>query len=173
VFTSETLAPAGGGNISPDLGSNLIGKGLTVEAVILLVNRINTTEKHSYDKYIRMKTSIDEDRDAFVAAKSAASVDKYGICLWGNSCIDPPKAALNSILNNRARMANRTTLFTNGMGTFNKNLAGMNKLIPNSFIDNLNSGINMINSNLFNSWFSKTKSSIEVGKLQFIGYDKD
>ncbi len=169
--TGEGARPWGK-NVNPDLGENLIGKGLTETELIAMVNEINTTEKHNYDKYIRIKTSASEDKAAYIAAKEVASVDLYGICYKGKSCIDPPKAALNTLLDNRARMANRTTLFGNKMDGTNKTLAGMNKLIPNDFINNLNWGLNLVNQNLFTSFFGNKKTGyIEVGELIQLSVD--
>ncbi len=106
------------------------------------------------------------------AALTAAESPLYGICYKGNSCVDPPQAALGSLLDSRYPYGK---LFGSGMDSFNRGLSGINKLIPNDFVDGLSTGINQINNNLFQSWFGfgpKKKGFIEVGDLRQISNEE-
>jgi len=73
-------------------GNNFIGTGLTANQVVNIVNKTNPAHHHNYDKYVRIKTTKEEDEKAILAATTEANSDKYGI--FGTSCIDVPQEAL-------------------------------------------------------------------------------
>lgn len=159
-----------GDSKNADLGDNIIGKGMTAEEVAVLVNTINSKENHHYDVMVHIKSSPTEDKLAYAAARKEAAVKTYGICFNGNSCIDPPQAAVGALLDYRARQYGYTSTVFRGMHPYYKNMAGLNMLIPNNFINQLQSGLNRINKNLFSK--SKKEGFIEVGRLTPVGYEE-
>ncbi len=86
------------GNISEDNGfrNDFRGTGLNADEVMKLVNTSNKNETHEYDKFIRIKTSPEEDKVAYASAKRQASKGKYIVI--GQSCIDVPQEAIEGAM---------------------------------------------------------------------------
>lgn len=93
-----------GNNYQPDKG----------EKVYANWKDVNQDGKFKYSKYIRIKTTPEEDTIAIEEAKKQTSVEKYNI--FGSSCIDVPQEVLKAVFEKRE-----------------KEIEGDNMLIPNEY----------------------------------------
>ena len=98
-------------------------------------NIINPYEKHTYDFFRRIETSISEDNIALNAAKNVASAAIYGIIGPGQSCIDVAQAAFGAVV--KARNLDK-----------NGSVPGQIDLIPKNWFRKLDNRVRQANSRL-------------------------
>ncbi|MBX3252491.1 MAG: hypothetical protein KF862_00010 [Chitinophagaceae bacterium] len=96
--TGEGQRPYGDAKDS-DVGT-FLGYDNNSRELIRTANKINPAEQHEYDRYIRLKTSQEEDRSMKLKAAEAASAKKYLVV--GMSCLDVQKCAWSELAQSRA-----------------------------------------------------------------------
>ena len=90
--TGEGKPRLWGENVNPDLGSTLhFGSW---QSVVNIYN--NDMHHHKYDKYVRIRTTCDENNRAFLAAFSQAFGSGYSATA-GASCVDVAQKAINAV----------------------------------------------------------------------------
>ena len=151
-----------GDSKNPDIGTYL-GKGDDVQSLVKKASIINPApgETHNYDRFVRVKTTPEEDKLMKAKAAKVASAKKYKVI--GCSCVDVQKDALEALVNSR-------------VGWRHKLIIGeeLTTWVPNNFISRLPSAFQRLNSNMRmfgdeNVFIKRTiKLIIEPGKLQDI-----
>ncbi|MEJ7740170.1 MAG: DUF6443 domain-containing protein [Chitinophagaceae bacterium] len=95
--TGEGANPFGDSK-NPDIGT-FLGHENNSRALIKKANTVNPNEPHEYDRFVRLRTSPEEDRLMKTKAKEAASVKKY--LFVGASCVDVLKNAYDALAQSR------------------------------------------------------------------------
>jgi len=95
--TGEGQNPYGDSK-NADVGT-FLGYGSNVDELIKKANSINPAEKHSYNRYVHVRTTKEEDKMMSTKAAKAASVRKYVVI--GQSCINVQKEAFNFLVRSR------------------------------------------------------------------------
>jgi RHS repeat-associated protein len=132
-------ARAWGGSKNPDLGTLIVdSKGNVIKDIkeaVLRANNINPNEEHSYDSFVRIKSTANEDKNAIMKAAKVATAKEYGIAGPGKSCIDVSQAAFESLVKDRK-------LDDNG------DVPGQSDLIPNIWYNKIVDRVNEANKNI-------------------------
>lgn len=120
-----------GDSKDPDIGTDL-GHGNDSKRLIEKANTINKREVHNYTKYVRIKTSPEEDKLMKLKAARAASIKKYIVI--GASCLDVQKEAYTALAEQR-------------IGIIHSLIAQspLRTVEPNMWMANLPSAVNAIN----------------------------
>lgn len=128
-----------GNSFNPDIGIELKSRSNNVNDLITEVNNVDEgSEKHSYTKYIRVKTSKEEDELMKAKAEKAASVKKY--ILIGQSCINVQKETYKALVSRRVPL----------LTTFDQDYKStINSVVPNLFLYRAAASFNQ-----FNRWTS-------------------
>nr|MBK9649932.1 RHS repeat-associated core domain-containing protein [Bacteroidota bacterium] len=132
---------------------------------MIRANSINpSTDKHSYDEFIHIVTTEQEDNVALIMANKAASEEIYGITGPGNSCIDVAIAAFKSVVVNRGGEICGTPAY----------IDGEDESIPNLFFNRLPSFVSTANIRIsgLNVRMRQQGITEEKGKIVFVFYVK-
>jgi RHS repeat-associated protein len=100
--TGEGSKPVGISQNS-DVGTPL-GNGNNSQELVKAANKINPRENHNYDRFVRIKTTPEEDRLMKVKAGEAASAKMYLVV--GSSCLDVQKGAYSVLADKRVGWVN-------------------------------------------------------------------
>jgi RHS repeat-associated protein len=115
-----------------DIGTPL-GYGNDSRELAKAANKINPRESHNYDRFVRLKTTPEEDRLMKIKAVEAASAKKYLVV--GMSCLDVQKSAYTELVENRVGSIH--SLIAQGP---------LRETIPNNWMVELVDAISRINS---------------------------
>jgi RHS repeat-associated protein len=128
--TGEGSKPVGTSENS-DVGTPL-GNGNKSQELVKAANTINPRESHNYDRYVRIKTTPEEDRLMKIKAAEAASAKVYLVV--GMSCVDVQKSAYSALVENR--VGNIHSLIAQGP---------LRETIPNNWLVELVYAVEKIN----------------------------
>jgi RHS repeat-associated protein len=128
--TGEGASPIGE-SMNADVGT-FLGYGNDSRSLIIKANTINENEEHDYNRFVRVKTTTEEDKLMKAKAAKAASVKTY--CVIGSSCLDVQKGAYAALAQNR--VGNVHSLIAQ---------SALRIVEPNSWLNNLPSAISNMN----------------------------
>lgn len=137
-----------------------LGTGLSPKQAMIKANTKNPDETHHYDKYVTVKTTKEEDAKIKVAAKAAASAEKY--CVIGQSCVTVMTDSFNALVNSR----------TNNAWYVPQHVEPM----PNVFVGNFKNTLRYYNTLFVPSEVkieSRKVGKLEIGLVTFEGIGKN